>query len=70
VVGMVLGIDVLLLELVYADALLSVAFGFRGALGVDGLFGEVVGAAAGDDEGAPAVAMDGVSIVAWSIMML
>jgi hypothetical protein len=31
--------------------------GFLGAVGVDAAFGEVVGAAAGYDEGTPAVAM-------------
>jgi hypothetical protein len=50
-------IEVLLLELVNADALLAVGFGFCGAVGIDGLFGEEVGAAAGDDEGGPAVAI-------------
>jgi hypothetical protein len=48
---------VLLLELVYANALLAVGFGFRGAVGIDGLFGEEVGAAARDDERGPAVAI-------------
>lgn len=36
-------------ELVLRDALLVVGFGFRGAVRVDGLFGEVVGAAACDN---------------------
>jgi hypothetical protein len=48
---------VLLLELVDSDALLAVGFGFGSAVGVDGLFGEEVGAAASDDEGGPAVAV-------------
>jgi hypothetical protein len=39
-------IEVLLLELVNADALLAVGFGFCGAVGVDAAFGEEVGAAA------------------------
>ena len=38
----------LLFELVLGDALFVVIFGFYGAVGVDGFFGEVVGAAAGD----------------------
>lgn len=38
-----------LFELEYGDALLSVGLGFCGAVGVDGAFGEEVGAAAGDD---------------------
>ena len=46
-----------MLEFIKADALLAVGFGFCGAVGVDGLFGEVVGAAPGDYEGAPAVAV-------------
>jgi hypothetical protein len=46
----------LLLELVLREALFVVGFGFCGAVGIDGFFGEVVGAAAGDYEGAPAVA--------------
>lgn len=44
-------------QLVLREALLSLRFGFRGAVRVDAAFGEVVGAAAGDDEGAPAVAV-------------
>jgi hypothetical protein len=46
-----------LFELVVAHAFLALHFGFFGAVGVDGLFGEVVGARAGDYEGAPAVAV-------------
>ena len=45
-----------MLEFIKADALLAVGFGFCGAVGVDAAFGEEVGAAAGDDEGGPAVA--------------
>lgn len=48
----------LLFELIDANALLSVGFGFCGAVGVDGAFGEEVGATACDDEGAPAVAVE------------
>jgi hypothetical protein len=48
--------QMLLFELEDADALLAVCFGLCGAVGVDAAFGEEVGAAAGDDEGAPAVA--------------
>jgi hypothetical protein len=48
---------VLLLELEYSDALLAVRLGFCGAFGVDGFFGEEIGAAAGDDERGPAVAV-------------
>jgi hypothetical protein len=55
----------LLFELVNADALLAVGFGFCGAVGVDGLFGEEVGAATGYDEGGPAVAMSCVSETFW-----
>ena len=51
---------VCLLELVLCHALLGVVLGFLGAVGVDAAFGEVVGAAAGYDEGAPAVAIDGL----------
>tara|TARA_R110002003_G_scaffold1110_4_gene22380 strand:+ start:11480 stop:11809 length:330 start_codon:yes stop_codon:yes gene_type:complete len=47
----------LLFELEDAHAFLPVGFGFGGAVGVDAAFGEVVGAAAGDDERGPAVAM-------------
>lgn len=46
-----------LLELVLCHTLLCVVLGFLGAVGIDAAFGEVVGAAAGYDEGAPAVAM-------------
>lgn len=48
-----------MLELVGALALGAVEFGFCGAVGVDAAFGEEVGAAAGDDEGRPAVAAVG-----------
>jgi hypothetical protein len=54
--GLIGVVEVLLLELEDGDAFLAVCFGFCGALGVDAAFGEEVGAAAGDDEGAPAVA--------------
>jgi hypothetical protein len=50
----------LLLELVLREALFVVYFGFCGAVRVDGFFGEVVGAAAGDYEGAPAVTLYGL----------
>jgi hypothetical protein len=50
-------VQVLLLELEDGDAFLAVRLGFGGALGVDAAFGKVVGAAAGDDQGAPAVAL-------------
>ena len=46
-----------LLELPLRGALLGVELGFVRAVGVDAAFGEVVGAAAGYDEGTPAVAM-------------
>lgn len=42
-------VHVLLLEVELLDALLSVGLCFCGALGVDALLGEVVGAAARDD---------------------
>jgi hypothetical protein len=42
-------VEMLLLELEDADALLAVGFGFGGAVGVDAAFGEEVGAAACDD---------------------
>lgn len=60
-------VEVFLLELEDADALLAVGFGFCGAVGVDAAFGEEVGAAAGDDEGCPAVAKSYLSAlrVAW-----
>lgn len=47
----------LLLELEDADALLAVGLGFCSAVGVDAAFGEEVGAATGNDEGCPAVAV-------------
>jgi hypothetical protein len=50
-------VEMLLLELVDADSLLTVGFGFCGAFGVDAAFGEEVGAAAGDYESGPAVAI-------------
>jgi hypothetical protein len=50
-------IEMLLLELEHSDALLPIRLGFCGAFGVDGAFGEEIGAAACDDERAPAVAM-------------
>jgi hypothetical protein len=46
-----------LFELEDAHAFLPVGFGFGGAVGVDAAFGKVVGAAAGDDERGPAVAV-------------
>lgn len=46
-----------LLELVLCLALLRIDLGFLGAVGVDAALGEVVGAAACDDEGSPAVAI-------------
>ena len=55
-------VEVLLLELEDADALLAVGFCFCGAVGVDAAFGEEVGASAGDNEGCPAVANSHVSI--------
>jgi hypothetical protein len=50
-------VQVLLLELEDGNAFLAVRLCFGGALGVDAAFGKVVGAAAGDDQGAPAVAL-------------
>jgi hypothetical protein len=41
-------VEKLLFELVLGDALFVVIFGFYGAVGVDGFFGEVVGTTAGD----------------------
>lgn len=46
-----------LLELILRHALFGVEVGLAGAVGVDAAFGEVVRAAAGNDEGAPAVAI-------------
>lgn len=48
-------VQVLLLELEDADALLAVGFCFCGAVGIDAAFGKEVGAATSDDEGSPAV---------------
>lgn len=47
----------LLLHLEQANAFLAIGFGFCGAVGVDAAFSEEVGAAAGDDEGGPTVAI-------------
>lgn len=44
-----------MLHLVDAHALLSVELCFVGSVCVDAAFGEEIGAAAGDDEGSPAV---------------
>lgn len=55
----------LLLELELASAFLSIGFGFGGAVGVDGLLCKVVGAAASEYEGAPAIAEEVVSCVQW-----
>lgn len=46
-----------MLQLVDARALLSVELCFVGSVRVDAAFGEEIGAAAGDDEGCPAVAV-------------
>ena len=45
-----------MLELVLRHAFLGVEVGFSRAVGVDAALGKVVGAAAGGDEGRPAVA--------------
>ena len=45
------------LKLVLRHALLRIDLGFLGAVGVDAALGEVVGAAARDDEGSPTVAI-------------
>jgi hypothetical protein len=48
---------VLLLELEYSDALLTVRLGFCSTFGIDGFFGEEIGAATRDDERGPTVAV-------------
>ena len=53
--GRLLSISVL--KLVLRHALLRIDLGFLGAVGVDAALGEVVGAAARDDEGSPTVAI-------------
>lgn len=53
-----------MLHLVDAHALLSVELCFVGSVCVDAAFGEEIGAAAGDDEGSPAVAVGGIG-VSW-----
>lgn len=52
-----------MLHLVDAHALLSVQLCFVGSVCVDAAFGEEIGAAAGDDEGGPAVAVGELGLV-------
>lgn len=51
-----------MLHLVDARALLSVQLCFVRSVGVDAAFGEEIGAAAGDDEGGPAIAVGGIGV--------
>jgi len=66
--GILRVVEMLLLELEQADALLAVGFGFCGAVRVDAAFGEEIGASAGDDEGGPAVAM-GLLVIESSFLV-